>query len=81
MDIFDPRDLEAHLVGLTKLKQLGYLETYIYEFLKLSIMISDLTMTKIVYMFIDGMVEPLHGFVKSTRPTMLQEAMERARDL
>ena len=29
-------------------------------------------------MFIDGLDEPLHGLVKSTKPTTLQDAIERA---
>ena len=53
---FYPRDAEAQFVGLTKLKQLEYLETYISKFLKLSIMVSNLTMTRRVFMFIDGLV-------------------------
>ena len=32
-------------------------------------------------MFIDGLKEPLHGLVKSTKPITLHDAIERARDL
>ena len=32
-------------------------------------------------MFIDGLEEPLHGLVKSTKPITLHDAIERARDL
>ena len=32
-------------------------------------------------MFIDGIAEPLHGLVKSTKPTTLQDDIERAGDL
>ena len=32
-------------------------------------------------MFIDGLDEPIHGLVKSTNPTALQYAIERAIDL
>ena len=78
---FDRRDPEAPFMGLVKLKQLGNLETYIYEFLKLSVMVPDLYATIRVYMFINGLVEPLHGLVKSTKPTTLQDAIERARDI
>ena len=81
MERFDPRDPKAHFMGLTKLKKIGDLETYISNFLRLSVMVSNLTMTRRVCMFIYGIVEPLHGLVKSTRPTMLQEDMEKARDL
>ena len=32
-------------------------------------------------MFIDGLDEPLHGLVKSTKPTTLHDAIERSRNL
>ena len=44
-------------------------------------MVSDLSATRRVHMFIDGLDEPLHGLVKSTKPTTLQDSIERARDL
>ena len=44
-------------------------------------MVPDLSATRMVYMFIDGLEEPLHGLVKSTKPTTLQDVIERARYL
>ena len=44
-------------------------------------MMPDLSTARRVYMFIDGLAEPLHGLVKSTRQATLQDAIERARDL
>ena len=61
---------------LVKLKHSGNAETYISEFLRLSVMVPDLPATRRVYMFIDGLDEPLHGLVKSTKPTTLQDAMK-----
>ena len=78
---FDQRDPEAPFMGLAKLKQSGNLETYISEFLKLYVMVPDLSAARRVYMFIDGLTEPLHGLVKSTKPTTLQDSIERARYL
>ena len=78
---FDRRDSKAPFISLAKLKQLGNPETYISEFLKLSVMVPDLSAARRVYMFIDGLEEPLHGLVKSTKPTTLQDGVERARDL
>ena len=81
MESFDRRDPEVPFMGLAKLKQSGNPETYISEFLKLSVMVPDLSTTRRVYMFIDGLEELLHGLVNSTKPTTLQDAIERARDL
>ena len=70
MERFDRRDTEAPFMGPSKLKQS-----------KLLVMVLDLSTASRVYMFIDGLPEPLHGLVKSTKPTTLQYAIERDRDL
>ena len=44
-------------------------------------MVPNLSVERRVYMFIDGLDEPLHGLVESTKPTTLHDAIERARDL
>ena len=44
-------------------------------------MVTDLSVARRVYMFIDGLEEPLHGLVKSTNPITLHDAIKRARDL
>ena len=44
-------------------------------------MVPDLSVARTICMFIDGLDEPLHWLVKSTKPTTLQDAIERARDI
>ena len=44
-------------------------------------MFPELSVERRVYMFIDGLDEPLHGLVKTTKPTTLHDAIERTRDL
>ena len=78
---FDRKDPKAPFMSLAKLKQLGNAESYISEFLRLSVMVLDLSVARRVYMFIDGLDEPLHGLVKSTKPITLHDAIERARYL
>ena len=78
---FDRRYPEAPFMGLANLKQSGNTEPYISEFLRLSVMVHDLSATRRVYMFIYGLYEPRHGLVKSFKPTTLQYAIERTRYL
>ena len=78
---FDRKDPEEHFVELTKLKQSGNPKTYISEFLRLSVMVPDLLEPRRIYMFIDGLAEPLRGLVRSTRPTTLEDAVGRTKDL
>ena len=78
---FDKKDPEASFISLAKMKQSGDAETYISEFLRLSVMVPDLSVARRVYMFIDGLEEPLHGLVKSTKPITLHDSIERAIDI
>ena len=68
---FDWKESEEHFIDLTKLKQTENPETYISEFLRLLVMVPNLSTTMRIYMFIDGLAEPLHGLVRSTRPATL----------
>ena len=81
VEIFDIRYPEAPLMSLANLKQSGNIETYISEFLRLSVMVPDLSAARRFYMFIDGLAEPLHGLFKSTKSNTLHDAIETARDL
>jgi len=65
---FERRYPEAPFMGLVKLKRSGNLETYIYEFLKISIMVLDLFAARRVYMFVDALEEPLHGCLSPPSP-------------
>ena len=78
---FDRRDPEEHFVELTRLTQTESLDTYISDFLRLSVMVPDLSAAWMIYMFIEGLVEPLRGLVRFTRPTTLHDAVGRTRDL
>ena len=81
MERFEQRDLEQHFVELTRLKQTGSLETYIADFLRISVMVPYLSTTQRIYMFVEGLAEPLRGLVRSTKPATLQDAISRTRDL
>ena len=63
MERFDRRDPEQHFIELTRLKQIGSPETYIADFLRVSVMVPDLSMAQRVYMYVEGLAEPLQGLV------------------
>ena len=52
---FNRKDPKAPFMSLAKLKQSINAKTYISEFLRLSIMVPDLSVARRVYMFIDGL--------------------------
>ena len=51
------------------------------EFENISIMGFDVSMARLVLLFIEGLTEPLKGLVKSDNPTTLKDAMNLTRDL
>ena len=59
MERFDRRDLEQNFVELTRLKQTGSPKTYIADFLSVSVMVPDLFVARMIYMFVEGLAEPL----------------------
>ena len=78
---FYRRDPKAPFMSFEKLKQSGNTKTYISEFLRLFVMVPDLSAARRVYMFINGLDEPIHGLVKYTKTTTIHDAIERDRDL
>ena len=79
MERFDRRDPRYHFVELTRLKKTGSPETYIADFLRVSVMVPDLSTTQRVYMYVEGLAEPLRSLVQSTKPATLQDAISRTR--
>jgi hypothetical protein len=78
---FDKKDPELHFRELAQLKQKGILETYISEFQRFVMMVSDILEGPLVMVFVEGIMEPLQGWVNAYKPTSLQEVVSRARDM
>jgi hypothetical protein len=66
---------------LTQLKQTGTTEAFIEEFQRLAVMVQDISPTRLMMLFTEGLMEPLKGWVKAFKPTNLQDAIWRMRDL
>ena len=49
---FDKKDPEIYFRELTQLRQTGNLESYVAEFQRLAVMVNDLSMTRLVMLFI-----------------------------
>jgi hypothetical protein len=81
IDRFDQEDLELHFWELTQLKQTGTAKAYIDEFQRLAVMVQDMSPIRLMMLFTEGLMEPLKGWVKAFKPTNLQEAIWKTRDL
>ena len=44
-------------------------------------MVSDISEGRLVMLFVEGLMEPVHGWVKVYKPTSLQDAISRDRDM
>jgi hypothetical protein len=44
-------------------------------------MVQDVSQTRLMILFTEGLMEPLKGWVKAFKPTNLQDAIWRTRDL
>jgi hypothetical protein len=66
---------------LAQLKQIGSADAYILDFQRISVMVTDISEARLVMLFTEGLTEPLRGWVKAYKPTTLQDAVNRARDL
>ena len=78
---FDWRDPDISFRYLDHIKQVGNKKAYISEFQKVVIMVTDISESRLILLFTEGLVEPLKGLVKTYQPTTLQEAMTRTKDL
>jgi hypothetical protein len=81
IDRFDHGDPELHFQELTQLRQTRAPEVYIEEFQRLAVMVQDVSQSRLMMIFTEGLMEPLKGWVKAFKPTNLQDAIWRTRDL
>ena len=78
---FDRRDPDISFQDLAHIRQVGTPEAYISKFQKVAVMVTDISESRLILLFTEGLAEPLKGSVKAYRPTTLQEAVSRTRDL
>ena len=68
---FDRKDPEIHFQELAQLRQTGSAKSYILEFQRVAIMVTDITEPRLIMLFTEGLAESLRGWVKAYKPTTL----------
>jgi hypothetical protein len=63
------------------LRQTGTAKAFISEFQWVAVAVTDISKSRLVMLFTEGLREPLRGWVKAYRPHTLQDAIRRTRDL
>lgn len=60
---------------------MGSLESYIGEFQRLSVMVTGISERRLTILFIEGLFEPMKGWIKAFDPPTLQETMRKAHSM
>jgi hypothetical protein len=81
MERFDRRDPELHFRDLTQRRQTKSVESFITEFQRKVVAMTDISKHRLVMLFTEGLTEPLRGWVKSFKPHTLQDAIMRTIDM
>ncbi len=60
---------------------MGSTDTYISEFQRTIVMVTNIYEAHLVMLYTEGLTEPLRGWVKAYQPATLQDAISRTKDL
>lgn len=63
------------------LRQQGTVDEYVSKFQKIAVMIHHIPQERLTFLFIEEMMESLHGMVKVSSPRILDDAIQAAYDL
>ena len=75
---FKGKDPKLNFKDLAQLRQTGSVDQFIVEFQKLSILVTDISKRRRVVLFMDGLIEPLKGWVKGFNLATLLEVINKA---
>ena len=81
MDMFDRRDPKIHFKDLAQLRQTDTTEAFIIEFQRVAVVVAKISEPRLIMVFIEGLTEPLRGWVKAYKPHTLRDAILCTRDL
>ena len=74
---FDKKEPELYFRKLAQLRQTGSLDSYIGEFQRVAVMVTGISERRLIILFVEGLTEPMRGWVKAFDPPTLQEAMRK----
>jgi hypothetical protein len=81
MDMFDRMEPKIQFRELEKMWQTTTPKAFVIEFQQMAIMVTDVSEHRLVMLFMEGLVEPLRGWVKDFRPNTLNEAIVKTWDI
>lgn len=69
---FDKKDVEEYFKELDTLKQTSYLNEYIEAFEQISVQVQNISPRRVIFIFVDGLLDPLRGLLKYFGPSSLE---------
>ena len=75
IDRFDRKDPEIHFRELAQLRQVGSAQSYISEFQRVVVMVTNITEPRMIMLFNEGLTYSLRVWVKAYKPTTLQDSI------
>lgn len=78
---FDRKREVDYFRDLTALRPFGVVDEFMIEFQGLAIMTHHLSKERLVFIFVEGLAQPLSGMVKVSSPRSLDDAIRAAYDL
>lgn len=76
--MFERKDEEEYFREMATLQQTTTAGTYVGEFQRILVMVTDVSDNRITFLFMKGLKEPLKVLVKAFDPLTLQDAIKRA---
>jgi len=71
MERFDKKDFKIHFRELAQLKQTGSTKAFISEFQRITVIVTDVSESRLIMLFSEALTEPLQGWVKAYKPSTL----------
>lgn len=54
---------------------------FITDFQRLGVIVTDISESRLIMLFVEELLEPLHGYVRTYKPTSLHDFISRAQDM
>ena len=61
LDRFERKDLELHFRELAHLRQTGSVEAFVTKFQRIVVMVTNISESRLIMLFVEGLVGPLCG--------------------
>lgn len=77
LERIERKDPKLQFRELAHLRQTSNAKAYITKFQRLVMMVTDISEARLIMLFLEGLAEPLHGWMRAYKPISLMDAISR----